>query len=300
MDGSAVLASAGMMAKPDAAEPRISSSSAAGEPPGGGGGSFTGWHAPGGAGEQGGESVYAGGMAGAQLFPPGSPHLGMFGAAAPLGGAMPQFGMIPVAAGPAGAQQVARDASGGGSHGGGGGGGPQLSGASSLGAPSPLPGPSGDDGGSSSGSMPPPGARALPPPGGAHHHAGPSSGGGAGASGGGHAADAPAAGGPPQVFRSEYRGVSYDKKKRKWRVQIKVAALGKSGVSVGYFDTETAAARAYDRAAIGLLGRSNCRTILNFPIEEYDNDSVPELVGESSSFGAGCWALIGGWVGGRR
>jgi hypothetical protein len=31
------------------------------------------------------------------------------------------------------------------------------------------------------------------------------------------------------VFRSQYRGVSYDKKKRKWRVQIKVAALGKSG-----------------------------------------------------------------------
>ncbi|KAF6254448.1 hypothetical protein COO60DRAFT_1751228 [Scenedesmus sp. NREL 46B-D3] len=83
------------------------------------------------------------------------------------------------------------------------------------------------------------------------------------------------------VFRSQYRGVSYDKKKRKWRVQIKVAALGKSGVSVGYFDTEDAAARAYDRAAIGLLGRQNCRAILNFPIEEYDNDSVPELVGKS-------------------
>ncbi len=83
-----------------------------------------------------------------------------------------------------------------------------------------------------------------------------------------------------QVFRSQYRGVSYDKKKRKWRVQIKVAALGKSGVSVGYFDTEDSAARAYDRAAIGLLGRQNCRAILNFPIEEYDHDSVPELVGE--------------------
>lgn len=49
---------------------------------------------------------------------------------------------------------------------------------------------------------------------------------------------------------------------------------------MGYFDTEDAAARAYDRAAIGLLGRQNCRTILNFPIEEYDNDSVPELVGK--------------------
>lgn len=50
-------------------------------------------------------------------------------------------------------------------------------------------------------------------------------------------------------------------------------------MSVGYFDTEDAAARAYDRAAIGLLGRANCRAILNFAIEEYDNDSVPELVG---------------------
>lgn len=54
-----------------------------------------------------------------------------------------------------------------------------------------------------------------------------------------------------------------------------------AGVSVGYFDTEDAAARAYDRAAIGLLGRQNCKAVLNFPIEEYDNDSVPVLVGKS-------------------
>jgi hypothetical protein len=46
----------------------------------------------------------------------------------------------------------------------------------------------------------------------------------------GAAAAAAAGGGEGQpVFRSQYRGVSYDKKKRKWRVQIKVAALGKSG-----------------------------------------------------------------------
>jgi hypothetical protein len=44
------------------------------------------------------------------------------------------------------------------------------------------------------------------------------------------AAVAAAGGDGQQVFRSQYRGVSYDKKKRKWRVQIKVAALGKSGV----------------------------------------------------------------------
>jgi hypothetical protein len=82
------------------------------------------------------------------------------------------------------------------------------------------------------------------------------------------------------AFRSDFRGVSYDKKKRKWRVQIKVSALGKSGVSVGYFETEAAAARAYDRAAIGLLGRASCRTILNFSMEEYENDNIPVLVGE--------------------
>jgi hypothetical protein len=116
-----------------------------------------------------------------------------------------------------------------------------------------------DGGGSSSGSIPPP-----------------VSGGGSPVATGAAAPAAPA--GP--LFRSDYRGVSYDKKKRKWRVQIKVAALGKSGVSVGYFETEAAAARAYDRAAIGLLGRNSCRTILNFAMEEYDADDVPQLVGE--------------------
>ena len=75
--------------------------------------------------------------------------------------------------------------------------------------------------------------------------------------------------------------MSYDRKKAKWRVQIKVAALGKSGVSVGYFDTEEAAARAYDRAAIGLLGRSAPHLQTNFSVLEYEDESIPDLSGKT-------------------
>jgi prepilin-type N-terminal cleavage/methylation domain-containing protein len=83
------------------------------------------------------------------------------------------------------------------------------------------------------------------------------------------------------AFKSRFRGVSFDKKKRKWRVQIKVACLGKSGVSVGYYETEEAAARAYDRAAIGLLGRDSAHCTTNFPLAEYADAPVPHLVGRS-------------------
>ena len=83
------------------------------------------------------------------------------------------------------------------------------------------------------------------------------------------------------AFKSRFRGVSFDKKKRKWRVQIKVACLGKSGVSVGYYETEEAAARAYDRAAIGLLGRDSAHCTTNFPLAEYADAPVPHLVGKS-------------------
>lgn len=81
--------------------------------------------------------------------------------------------------------------------------------------------------------------------------------------------------------KSRFRGVSYDRKKAKWRVQIKVAALGKSGVSVGYFDTEESAARAYDRAAIGLLGRQNPNLQTNFDLSLYSEESIPLLTGKT-------------------
>ena len=60
-----------------------------------------------------------------------------------------------------------------------------------------------------------------------------------------------------------------------------VATLGKSGVSVGYYDTEMSAARAYDKAAIGLLGRDNCSITTNFPLQEYDQEVVPQLIGKT-------------------
>lgn len=62
---------------------------------------------------------------------------------------------------------------------------------------------------------------------------------------------------------------------------LQVATLGKSGVSVGYYDTEINAARAYDRAAIGLLGRDNCSITTNFPLQDYDQEVVPQLIGKT-------------------
>ena len=57
-------------------------------------------------------------------------------------------------------------------------------------------------------------------------------------------------------------------------LMLQVASLGKSGVSVGYFDTEEQGARAYDRAAIGLLGRDNCSVTTNFPLKNYADQEV--------------------------
>jgi hypothetical protein len=62
---------------------------------------------------------------------------------------------------------------------------------------------------------------------------------------------------------------------------MQVAALGKSGMSVGYYDTEQAAGRAYDRAAIGLLGWQGCEAVINFPASDYSPESILQLHGKS-------------------
>lgn len=68
---------------------------------------------------------------------------------------------------------------------------------------------------------------------------------------------------------SNYRGVSLLKQTRKWHAQINVS--GKQ-VHLGFFPTEEAAARAYDRAAINKGAREKSKVITNFPIEEYDGE----------------------------
>ncbi len=112
-------------------------------------------------------------------------------------------------------------------------------------------------------------------------HSANTSAGGLGSDGSPHVGGSAGTPGSAGGNKSRYRGVSYDRKKAKWRVQIKVAALGKSGVSVGYFDTEEAAARAYDRAAIGLLGRDNPNLQTNFELADYAEEPIPRLTGKT-------------------
>lgn len=60
---------------------------------------------------------------------------------------------------------------------------------------------------------------------------------------------------------SGFRGVGWDKEKRKWRVQIRNGTTNKF---IGRFDTPEEAARAYDEAAKQLHGEV---AVLNFPEE---------------------------------
>jgi len=60
---------------------------------------------------------------------------------------------------------------------------------------------------------------------------------------------------------SIYKGVSYSEERHQWRAGIH---HGKKCFHLGYFDAEAEAARAYDRAAVGLFGEF---ARLNFPEE---------------------------------
>ncbi|WIA42478.1 hypothetical protein OEZ86_008469 [Tetradesmus obliquus] len=74
-------------------------------------------------------------------------------------------------------------------------------------------------------------------------------------------------------IRSNYRGLSWDKKYQGWRVRIYYAGKQRH---VGRFEDEVSAARAYDKAAVCLYGTS---AITNFGLEACLNDPT-----EVSSF----------------
>ena len=62
---------------------------------------------------------------------------------------------------------------------------------------------------------------------------------------------------------SLYRGVSFRKDKGCWEVQVKIKGKGHS---LGYYNDEEIAAKAYDKAVIKIRGKD---TDTNFPAEEY-------------------------------
>jgi len=65
---------------------------------------------------------------------------------------------------------------------------------------------------------------------------------------------------------SKFRGVSRGRGKKKWRAMIQHQ---KKQIHVGYYDSGTEAARAYDREAIKLLGAD---AVTNFPVSDYENE----------------------------
>jgi len=67
---------------------------------------------------------------------------------------------------------------------------------------------------------------------------------------------------PKGTYSSEYKGVSWNKRAKKWQAYIKVN--GKT-IHLGYFIEEFEAAIAYDKAAKEYFGEF---ARLNFPIEE--------------------------------
>ena len=74
---------------------------------------------------------------------------------------------------------------------------------------------------------------------------------------------------PLQKGTSQFRGVSWNQARNKWRAQL---CHGETVHHLGYFESEVEAAHEYDRAALRLKG---CSAATNFPAAEYPEDGSP-------------------------
>ena len=81
---------------------------------------------------------------------------------------------------------------------------------------------------------------------------------------------------PPSAPRgrgSPFRGVSWHKHRKMWQVYVHVPSSPRASYHLGYYASQAAAARAYDRELVRARGPSSAAPLLNFPLADYVDDA---------------------------